>query len=76
MPTAADGYGLTPPEERAHEVLVAHQRRDVGSCGCGWGVDTGRLGRSHAGHVLDEMAAADLLIVERPQGLIDLRSYR
>lgn len=70
MQKAGDGYGLTEPEIRAYEVLVAHQRTDTSGCHCGWG----RLGASHAAHVLDELANADLLIVERPQGLIDLRS--
>lgn len=32
-------------------MLIAHQRRDIGSCICGWGVDTGDLGRLHPLHV-------------------------
>lgn len=35
------------------DVLVEHQRMDIGSCRCGWGVDTGQLGKSHAAHVAD-----------------------
>lgn len=34
-------------------VIVHHQRVDIGSCMCGWGVGTGDLGKSHAAHVLD-----------------------
>lgn len=45
------------------EVLVAHQRKDAGSCLCGWGVDTGDLGRSHADHVLDEFERAGWAVV-------------
>lgn len=36
------------------EVLVYHQRRDIGSCGCGWA----ELGHSHAEHVADVYEAA------------------
>jgi len=31
------------------EVLVYHQRLDIGCCGCGWSV----LGASHAEHIAD-----------------------
>jgi hypothetical protein len=43
-------------EDAAERVLIAHQRRDIGSCLCGWGVDTGDLGRSHAAHVWEQLA--------------------
>jgi hypothetical protein len=33
------------------EVLIQHQRKDIGSCMCGWGVDSGQVGRSHSAHV-------------------------
>jgi hypothetical protein len=33
------------------EILIAHQRRDIGSCLCGWD----KLGHSHAEHVADEI---------------------
>jgi hypothetical protein len=46
------------PVERAGALLIAHQRRDVGSCLCGWG----ELGKSHAGHQADELARAGLLV--------------
>lgn len=36
----------------AQRVLIYHQRRDIGSCQCGWGVNSGDLGKSHAAHVL------------------------
>lgn len=36
------------------EVLVYHQRLDVGHCCCGWGV----LGASHAEHVADVYEAS------------------
>lgn len=55
-------YTWTPAQFRAHEVLVAHQRRDIGSCICGWGVDTGNVGQSHAGHVIDEINRAGLTL--------------
>jgi hypothetical protein len=39
-------------------VLTEHQRKDIGGCICGWGVDTGDLGRSHPRHVVDAVLAA------------------
>lgn len=41
----------TELDQKAELTLIAHQRRDVGSCACGWGVDTGDWGQSHALHV-------------------------
>jgi hypothetical protein len=35
----------------AVDVLIAHQRRDAGSCLCGWA----ELGRSHASHQVDAL---------------------
>lgn len=35
--------------ERLIEVLIYHQRRDIGSCLCGWA----ELGKSHAEHVVN-----------------------
>lgn len=35
-------------------VLIAHQRRDIKGCNCGWS----DLGKSHAVHVADMYAAA------------------
>lgn len=34
--------------DRAVDVLVAHQRRDIGGCLCGWS----DLGKSHPEHVI------------------------
>jgi len=42
---------------RAEAILIAHQRRDVGSCLCGWS----ELGRSHARHQAAELREAGLL---------------
>lgn len=36
----------------AQRVLIYHQRRDIGSCLCGWGNQPCHLGKSHAAHVL------------------------
>ncbi len=41
----------------AAAVLVAHQRRDIGSCLCGWS----ELGKSHAEHVAAVLEAAGAL---------------
>lgn len=41
----------------AAAVLVAHQRRDIGSCLCGWS----EIGRSHAEHVAAVLAGAGAL---------------
>lgn len=48
------------PVERVRALLIAHQRRDVGSCLCGWD----ELGRSHAGHVAYTLDRAGLLAAE------------
>lgn len=45
----------------AEKILVAHQRKDIGSCLCGWGVNDGHLGHSHAAHVVDVLTAAGLI---------------
>ncbi|GAA0528600.1 hypothetical protein GCM10010172_06490 [Paractinoplanes ferrugineus] len=45
------------PAERAIALLTAHQRWDVGGCLCGWA----KLGKSHAGHLVDVLAQAGLL---------------
>ncbi|MFI5839446.1 hypothetical protein ACIA8K_07000 [Catenuloplanes sp. NPDC051500] len=46
--------------DTAHAVLVAHQRRDAGSCLCGFS----ELGRSHPGHQVAMLAEAGLLAAE------------
>jgi hypothetical protein len=45
------------PVERAGSLLIAHQRRDAGSCLCGWD----EVGKSHAAHQADELARTGLL---------------
>src|SRR5690606_37232222 len=49
---------LTLPDQVAVKTLIAHQRRDIGSFICGWGVDNGDLGRSHSLHVWRELQTA------------------
>lgn len=49
----------TSPAETATAILVAHQRRDIGSCLCGWA----ELGRSHPGHQVQMLAGAGVLAV-------------
>lgn len=44
--------------QRAEAILTAHQRRDVGSCLCGWS----ELGKSHAGHQVAMLREAGLLV--------------
>lgn len=43
--------------EAAEAILVAHQRRDLGSCLCGWS----ELGKSHPGHQVAMLREAELL---------------
>ena len=43
---------------RAEAILISHQRRDTGSCLCGWS----EIGRTHAGHQVAELRAAGLLV--------------
>jgi hypothetical protein len=42
---------------QAEAILISHQRRDIGSCLCGWV----ELGRSHAGHQVAMLSEAGLL---------------
>ena len=42
---------------QAEAILISHQRRDVGSCLCGWA----ELGKSHAGHQVAKLREAGLL---------------
>ncbi len=44
--------------QQAEAILIAHQRRDAGSCLCGWA----ELGKSHAGHQAGELRRAGLLV--------------
>jgi hypothetical protein len=46
---------FTDADLDAVKVLIAHQRLDIGSCICGWGVDTGDLGRDHSLHIWREL---------------------
>ena len=58
-------YGWTTAESRAHDVLLAHQRRDIKGCTCGqWGSDHGHAGQSHIAHVIVELRRAGLLLIE------------
>lgn len=50
---------LSPAHLTAHRVLIMHHRRDIRGCRCGWA----ELGRSHAGHVIDELERAGLALV-------------
>lgn len=63
-----DARRLTPPERLAIEVLIAHQRTNTSGCHCG-GV---RLGGSHAEHLLEQLLDAGLLVVAKPERLIDI----
>jgi hypothetical protein len=42
-------------KDSMHDIVVAHQRKDIGGCICGWGVDTGKMGQSHSLHVIEEL---------------------
>lgn len=44
--------------EPAEAILIAHQRRDIGACVCGWD----ELGRSHPGHQVAMLRQAELLL--------------
>lgn len=48
----------------AQAILIAHQRRDIRSCLCGWS----ELGRCHAGHQVRMLVEAGLLRAEGPPG--------
>lgn len=46
-------------EELAEAILVAHQRRDIRGCLCGWS----ELGKSHARHQVAMLREAGVLMV-------------
>jgi hypothetical protein len=53
--------------QRAHDVLVVHQQTSTSGCHCGeFGNKPEDLGRSYAMHVVQELSAAGLLIVDAP----------
>lgn len=58
-------------DETAEAILVAHQRRDYGSCLCGWS----ELGKSHARHQVAMLSEASALaagaVVELAGALAD-----
>jgi hypothetical protein len=59
--------------EQAAQVLIEHTRTRIEDCHCGWGVNTGALGQSHALHVAHALADAGLLAVrEKPTALDQL----
>lgn len=47
---------LLSPAQRAEAILVAHQRRDISGCICGWS----ELGKSHPGHQVAMLREAAL----------------
>lgn len=51
-------------DETATAILVAHQRRDFGSCLCGWD----DLGRSHPQHQVAMLREAGLLKDQLAEG--------
>ena len=65
--------------DRLAEVLIEHTRRDIGHCHCGWGVDTGHAGKSHAHHVADallpEIRAEMTRAVDRVRALASWRQH-
>ncbi len=52
-----------PVDDTAAAVLVAHQRRDIRSCLCGWS----ELGRCHARHQVAMLRAAGVLADPVPE---------
>lgn len=55
----------------AEVILIAHQRRDIGSCLCGWS----ELGRSHAGHQVAMLREAALLNDAPVDAAVARRAY-
>lgn len=56
--------------QQAEAILIAHQRRDVGSCLCGWA----ELGKSHAGHQVAVLREAGLLPTSDDDALQECRA--
>lgn len=49
-------YGMTT-DQAAEAILIAHQRRDIRGCLCGWS----ELGKSHPAHQVAMLREAALL---------------
>lgn len=62
---------------RLIDVLVAHQRRDTGSCLCGWGERPEHLGLSHCAHMLDKLTEhkTDLLKVASTEDAHEVKAW-
>lgn len=61
---SASSPRMTPVEQAAEALLVAHQRFDIRGCLCGWA----ELGKSHPRHQVSVLRDAGLLkdSAERP----------
>ncbi len=59
------GQTMTELELLLQRVLAEHVKVDIGSCRCGWGVNTGAIGRAHATHILTELRKVGLDVVKR-----------
>jgi hypothetical protein len=53
--------------DEAERILIAHQRRDIRGCLCGWG----ELGRSHPAHQVEVLAAAGLFREQAPAAVVE-----
>ena len=57
---------LSPVETVAQAVIIDHQRVAIEGCRCGWGHHPRDLGKSHAEHVIEQLRAHSLRIVQAP----------
>jgi len=51
---------MNDAEQMAEEVLIAHQRKDISGCICGWS----ELGRSHPRHQVEMIKEAGIELRE------------
>ena len=61
-----DALSRVEGPRKAEAILIAHQRRDIGSCLCGWS----ELGKSHAAHQARMLAEAGVLRETRTEGMV------
>ncbi len=54
---------MTELEFLINRVIAEHPKISIGECRCGWGVNSGAIGRAHGTHIIEELRKVGLEIV-------------
>jgi hypothetical protein len=54
---------VTELEFLINRVIAEHPKISIGECRCGWGVNSGAIGRAHGTHIIEELRKVGLEIV-------------